>query len=127
MTVAIRRADWESPSELILMESGSSFGRLLRSFRRSVGLSQNALAKRAGIDAGYVCRLEQGAPPWRHPSRSVVTTLANVMELSDYDRAHLMTLAGHWPWNLSPEDTRLLLEIGGKIAQAAESRQEATA
>lgn len=100
----------------------------LRSLRLSAGLSQNALARQAGIDPAYVHRIEKGGVGWQHPSRAVLTQLASVMRLNDYETGRLLVAAGHWPWNLPPEDTRLLLEIGSKIVQAAGSRtQEATA
>ncbi len=99
----------------------------LRGYRVSAGLSQNRLALMAGISPAYVSRIERGHQAWQHPSREVVMQLARTMRLEKFDAARLMVASGHWPWNLSPEDTRLLLEIGGKIAQAAESRQEATA
>jgi transcriptional regulator with XRE-family HTH domain len=41
------------------MESGDSFGRLIRQWRRERGLSQRELAVRAGLSLGAVRDLEQ--------------------------------------------------------------------
>ncbi len=105
--------------------SVSQLAFLLRGYRVAAGLSQNRLAKSAGVDPAYVFRLERGDPKWQHPSRAVVVRLAHVMNLDDYGTNRLLVSAGHWPWSLSAEDTRLLLEIGGKISQAATASREA--
>lgn len=97
---------------------------VLRSQRLSAGLSQNSLARRAGIDPAYVNRIEKGVPG--KVSSGVLRSLAYTMGLSDYEGDRLLIAAGLWPWSLSPEDTRLLLEIGGKIAQAATTSRERT-
>lgn len=97
---------------------------VLRAQRVMAGLSQNKLAKLAGVVAGYVNHIEAGQPV--NPSRIVVGRFADAMQLDVYESARLFVAAGHWPWSLSPEDTRLLLEIGGTISQAATVRQEAT-
>lgn len=41
-------------------EAGSAFGRTLRRVRRECDLSQDALARRAGIGAKHVSELERG-------------------------------------------------------------------
>ena len=92
---------------------------LLRTHRVAAGLSQNRLAAHVGVDPAYINRLERG----RHtPTAEVVRSVACALNLSDYDRAALFVSAGHWPWNLSPEDTRLIVELGGRISQAAAVR-----
>ena len=42
-------------------QTGASFGELLRTYRLTTGLTQEALAERAGISARNVRALEQGA------------------------------------------------------------------
>lgn len=121
--MAIRRADWESlPIEPAPRTIPWPFGILLRSLRLSAGLSQNVLAKRAGIVAAYVCRLEQGEHAWRHPSRAVVTALARALGLDAYDTAQLLAAAGFWPWpNVPFRDVMSLLECGASVSQPASS------
>lgn len=71
------------------------FGRLLAHLRQQSGLSQNALARRAGINPGTVNRLESGQ---RAPSnRELVLTLADAMALDAADRDRLLAAAGHLP------------------------------
>ena len=90
----------------------------LRSYRVTAGLSQNRLAALAGINPAYVNRMEKGHPSWQHPSRDVIDQLARAMRLDDHQAGTLAVAAGYWPWSLSPDDTRLLLDIGDRIAQA---------
>ena len=71
------------------------FGPLLSQFRQGSGLSQNALARRAGINPGTVNRLESGQ---RAPSnRELVLTLADALGLASADRDRLLAAAGHLP------------------------------
>ena len=98
---------------------------VLRSQRLAAGLSQNKLGHAAGVDPGYVNQIEKGRPV--KASRMIVEQLAEAMQLSEYETDRLLVTAGHWPWSLSPEDTRLLLEIGGRIAQAAVASKEQSA
>ncbi|MGH9223494.1 MAG: helix-turn-helix domain-containing protein [Acidimicrobiales bacterium] len=63
---------------------GDDLAAMLRDRRRELGLSQVALARRAGISAGYLSRLEGGAweqgGPW--PSDKVLRALARALGLS---------------------------------------------
>lgn len=90
----------------------------LRALRKQAGLSQNRLAQLTSIDVAYICRIEQGKQ--QNLSLHLTQLIAKALGLDTFESDRLMVAAGHWPWSLSPEDTRLLLEIGGKIAQAAE-------
>jgi transcriptional regulator with XRE-family HTH domain len=84
----------------------SQFGVRLRELRVRVDLSQNALAKLAGIDPGYVNRLERCAPGGTHtPSRGVILALSEVLELHAFERDELLVIAG-----LCPE---AILQAGG--------------
>jgi transcriptional regulator with XRE-family HTH domain len=97
---------------------------LLRSLRMQSGLNQRRLAIAAGVDPGYVNQIEKGRPV--KVSRAVVEQFVGAMRLSRYEGDRLLLTAGYLPWSLSPEDTRLLLEIGGRIAQSAASSKERT-
>ena len=82
------------------------FGALLRSLRVRMGLSQNQLARRAGVDPAYVNRLERAAPDSTSlPSRKVVMALAETVEAGPVDVERLLVAAG-----LCPES---IVRLGG--------------
>jgi transcriptional regulator with XRE-family HTH domain len=85
--------------------------------RTRIPLSQNELAARAGITAGYVNKLERSAssPP---PSRWVVERLAEALELAELDTALLLIAAGYWPWPELDED-ETAIAVGVLLAVAA--------
>lgn len=64
-----------------------SFAALLRRFRVAVGLSQEALAERAGLSARAISDLERGVR--RAPYRETVRLLADALDLSAAERAAL--------------------------------------
>ncbi|MFY9709341.1 MAG: helix-turn-helix domain-containing protein [Candidatus Cybelea sp.] len=65
--------------------SGSSgFGRLLREYRLSAGLSQEALAERARMSSHGVSALERGYR--RSPHRDTLALLAEALDLNDEQR-----------------------------------------
>lgn len=55
-----------------------AFGAALRERRAEVGLSQEALAERAGLDRTYVGGLERGE---RNPTLRVIWVLAQTLEV----------------------------------------------
>jgi transcriptional regulator with XRE-family HTH domain len=57
----------------------SSFGDLLRQFRLAVGLTQEALAERAGLSVHGIQKLERGAT---HPYRDTVKRLTLALQLA---------------------------------------------
>jgi predicted ATPase/transcriptional regulator with XRE-family HTH domain len=65
----------------------ASFAALLRRHRVAVGLSQEALAERAGLSARAISDLERGAR--RAPYRETVRLLADALELAPDDRVAL--------------------------------------
>lgn len=82
------------------------FGALLRALRVRIGLSQNQLARRAGVDPAYVNRLERAAPSSTSlPSRKVVMALADTLEAGPVDVERLLVAAG-----LCPES---IVRLGG--------------
>src|SRR2546423_14131559 len=62
-----------------------TFGALLRQYRRAAGLTQEALAERAGITAQAISALERGIR--RRPHPSTVRLLAAALRLHAQDRA----------------------------------------
>jgi transcriptional regulator with XRE-family HTH domain len=82
------------------------FGALLRSLRVRMGLSQNQLARMAGVDPAYVNRLERAsAGSSSLPSRKVVLALADSLEAGPVDVERLLVAAG-----LCPES---IIRLGG--------------
>ncbi len=69
----------------------SSFGVLLRRLRLAAGLTQEALAERAGVSAKAVSELERD--PTRTPRLDTVALLADALSLDAEARAHLLGAA----------------------------------
>jgi transcriptional regulator with XRE-family HTH domain len=90
----------------MVVEQAHPFGSLLRSLRVRIGLSQNQLARRAGVDPAYVNRLERAAATSTSlPSRKVVLALADSLEAGPVDLERLLVAAG-----LCPES---IVRLGG--------------
>jgi transcriptional regulator with XRE-family HTH domain len=70
------------------------FGALLQSFMSKAGLSQNALARKAGCDTALVNRMVNKDIP---PSRGIVLSMAGVLGLTPSQRDRLLFAAGHAP------------------------------
>lgn len=70
------------------------FGRVLEEVRKSAGISQSELAKRAGFDHSYVSRLESGN---RKATRDSVLSIAWVFGFTEGDSnfERLMNSAGY--------------------------------
>ncbi|WP_199539157.1 helix-turn-helix domain-containing protein [Desertihabitans brevis] len=66
-----------------------------RSSRRVPGLRRQELADAAAISVEYYTRLEQGRAP--HPSRAILSALAQALRLRPAERDHLFRLAGELP------------------------------
>lgn len=71
-----------------------TFGALLDQFRQRAGLSRSALARAAGIDAGYIQRLAGGT---RLPSREFARALGRALNLSPVEQGRLLASAGYAP------------------------------
>ncbi|HEY8286958.1 MAG TPA: helix-turn-helix transcriptional regulator, partial [Chloroflexota bacterium] len=67
------------------VSSPQPFSELLRHYRAAAGLTQEELAERAGLSSRGVGLLEQGS---RQPYRDTVRRLADVLVLTDEERAH---------------------------------------
>lgn len=83
------------------------FGSLLARMRVQAGYSQNALARRAGVDPAYVNRMEKTAASDRPqiPLRPVVLALWEALSPSPIDRDRLLVAAGYCP--------QVILDAGG--------------
>ncbi len=80
---------------MALEQNGTvSFGSLLRAYRERAGLSQSALARRAGLDPSFINRLESGQ---RSAERSVAEKLINALGLDPADTDRLLAAGGHLP------------------------------
>lgn len=75
-------------------------------FSKTGPMSQNELARRSGVNAGEVHRLEKGE---RNPSSAMVETLAETLQLDESDRARLLISAGYWPWDLRDDEVTAVL------------------
>lgn len=80
----------------------TTFAEALTAFRQRATLSQQALARRAGVYPSEVSRLESGT---RHPRRETVEALAGALDLSpldaDLERDRLLLAAGYAPHDLA--------------------------
>jgi transcriptional regulator with XRE-family HTH domain len=86
------------------------FAELFQRWRERAGLSQNALARRMGVNPAYVNRLERGGRG--AGNRELVETAADALGLGPDERDALLGAAGHWPASLAalgPADPSLQL------------------
>jgi transcriptional regulator with XRE-family HTH domain len=71
----------------------NTFSYLLRDTRQHIGLSQNQLAERAGIDGTYISKIERGGPV--RPTREKVLAIADALKITDKaKRAYFLLAAG---------------------------------
>src|SRR5918995_2617354 len=76
-------------------EGRGSFGARLRRYRISAGLTQEALAERAGLSVRGIADLERGAR--RFPHFHTLRCLAEALELAPDDRVALMAAGQRRP------------------------------
>ena len=94
--------------------TAETFATALRRLRIERGLSQNALAKLAGIDPAYINRLERVGAVSGTIGRPIVLALATALDLSNVERDQLLYAAG-----LAPErDYQALYEDAEAALQA---------
>ena len=82
---------WRTETTAMASSTSETFGSLLRRFRLAEGLSQEALAERAGVSARGVQDLERGVR--RAPRAETVRLLADALGLSGETRAALVMAA----------------------------------
>jgi len=68
-----------------------TFGALLRRRRQAAGLTQEALAERAGVSAKAISELERN--PDRTPRLDTISLLADALDLDPAERASLLAAA----------------------------------
>ena len=81
------------------MSQATTLGSRMRQLRKQSGISQRDLAKRAGITAAYVCRLDSGVNP--NVSAKVVFKLARGLGTAAGD---LMMAAGYYDRDSKKEE-----------------------
>ena len=90
-------------------EAADGFGATLRRHREAAGLTQPKLAALAGCDHAHISRMESGD---REPSRTMVETLADALDLPPMARATLFAAAGYLPDELAAlTDAQLALVV----------------
>lgn len=99
-----------------------TFGARLRRLRITAGLTQEALAERAGLSAQAIGALEQGIR--RRPYPHTIRALANALGLPEVERDHLLTpppkrasippLPATLPTRPAPPPTAALTELIGR-------------
>ena len=101
------------------MGAASQVGPLLRSFRTSRGKSQLALAVEAGISTRHLSFVETGRST---PSRDMVLTLAEHLELSLRDRNSLLEAAGYAAvYRETPLESATMVEVRAALTQLLEA------
>jgi transcriptional regulator with XRE-family HTH domain len=91
-------------------EPRPGFAEMLQAARQAAGISQNQLARRVGVDASYLNRIERGER--EPPRREVVEALIEALELPGAEADDLLVAAGHLPRalaTLGPLDPTLRL------------------
>jgi transcriptional regulator with XRE-family HTH domain len=63
---------------------GVSLAQLLRDYRLKLGLTQEGLAEKVGVDRGYIAMLETGRR--RNPSQETLAKLADSLKLSETEK-----------------------------------------
>ena len=95
-----------------------TFGSRLRRYRVAAGLSQEALAERAGLSRRGIADLERGARNF--PYGDTVQRLATALDLSVAERADLL-VAGQRPDAASPTaGHKLPIEVSGLVGRERE-------
>jgi transcriptional regulator with XRE-family HTH domain len=90
----------------VLRERERPAGRIAR-WTTTAPLSQNELARRAGLDPALIWRLEAGTHA--RPLRATVEKLIAALDLDAVTSCLLLIAAGYWPWTQLDEDTAALV------------------
>ena len=97
MPTAGHPPEWDWPAYAV------AFGRRLRALRDQTGLSQNALADRAGLSHNNVKLLELGRSSGRMPANPELRTVYRLAEALGVAPAELLPSAGEVPRALPRE------------------------
>jgi predicted ATPase/transcriptional regulator with XRE-family HTH domain len=102
-------------------DKGDTFGDLLHRFRRSAGMSQEALAERAGLSADAIAALERGRR--RTPRPETIRRLIDALGLNDAERrefAEAAVPAARTVTTAVPAASRLPVPAGSLIGRDEE-------
>jgi transcriptional regulator with XRE-family HTH domain len=83
-------------AEMLKGRARREFGSKLKKLRKKAGLTQREVAERAGIDATYLSKIENGVMP--PPTKGIIIRLAQVLERNINE---LMSLAGKNPVDIA--------------------------
>jgi transcriptional regulator with XRE-family HTH domain len=101
--------------------SQTSFGPLLRAWRAARGKSQLALAAEAGVSSRHLSFVETGRST---PSREMVLTLAEALDVPLRDRNALLEAAGHARmYRETPLDAPVMIEVRRALARMLEASE----
>ena len=102
-------------NSMVEAQAHSEFGRTVRDKREAMGLGLRELAKRVGMSAAYLSKIERGQfPP---PAEEKVVRIADLIEL---DRDELLALAGKVATDVADAIIRqpgLLTEVVRRLAE----------
>jgi transcriptional regulator with XRE-family HTH domain len=99
--------------------SQASFGPLLRAWRTARGKSQLALATEAGVSSRHLSFVETGRST---PSREMVITLAEALDVPLRDRNALLEAAGYARlYRETPLDAPVMIEVRHALARMLEA------
>ncbi|HKU67387.1 MAG TPA: helix-turn-helix transcriptional regulator [Candidatus Baltobacteraceae bacterium] len=94
----------------------SDVGLLNGTRRRTPGLRREEVALLANIGVTWYTRLEQGAPI--NVSPGVLTSIADVLQLTDHEREHLFVLSGHRAAEATIAETERVSEVQQRVLDA---------
>jgi PAS domain-containing protein len=94
----------------------SDVGLLNGTRRRTPGLRREEVALLANIGVTWYTRLEQGAPI--NVSPAVLSSIADVLQLSEHEREHLFVLAGHRVAEAAAVETEHVSEMQQRVLDA---------
>lgn len=103
------------------------FDALMRSYRLNAGLSQNELARRAGVDPAYVNRMERASGPIPRPT--ILNALMNALGLEQSEIERLLVAAGYCPQSVARLGTwdqtlGLVADVLAAPALSSDDREE---
>lgn len=92
------------------------FGAKLKAYRERAGMSQNALARAAGLNPATINRMEKGERSGSNPE--LVEKICDALGLTGADRDDLLGSAGHLPdvYERVPPSDPTLLAVAGVLA-----------
>ena len=104
-----------------MVTEASNVGLMLKAWRSARGMSQLSLATEAGVSARHLSFVETGRS---RPSRDMVLTLAEHLEVPLRDRNALLTAAGFASvYQETPLDAAVMSEVRGALQQILDASE----